>query len=878
MKEYKYMKILEMRALRGPNIYHLRKPCIFMLIDIGELEERPTNKIKGFRENLEKTLPSIKTHRCSYGMEGGFLKRVEEGTWVGHVVEHIALELQCLAKMETTFGKTREYRKKGVYTVVFSYVVEEAGKKAGEFAIEITEKLVDGEIPDISNYINELLEIREKWALGPSTQAIVDEAKKRGIPVIRLWNEGNLVQLGYGKNSKRIWATTTHYTSNIGVEIACDKEITRKILQDCGIPTPRGSLVRSFEEAKEKVNEIGFPCVVKPVNGNHGKGVTAGVKNLKELKEAFKYARKYSKEVIIEEFVNGKDYRILVINGKAVACAQRTPAHVIGDGKKTIKELIDEVNSDERRGIGHEKPLTKIKIDEMTLEILKKKKLTLDSVLPKGEVLYLKTSANLSTGGEAEDVTDIAHPTNLNLAERVARIVGLDIAGIDFISEDITKPLFETKGKVVEVNAAPGFRMHIYPSKGKPRDISSYVIDMLFPPGKEARIPIISITGTNGKTTTVRMVAHILKLSGKRVGFTTTEGVYIGNDLIVKGDMTGPWSARLVLKDPSVEVAVFETARGGILREGLGYDKANIGAILNISEDHLGSKGIETVEEMAEVKSVVIETVMENGFAVLNSCDKLVRSLQDRTKAKRAFFCMEENDFFREHCERGGIGTLLQNGTIYIVKGDLRIPVIDIIDMPSSFWGKAKFNIENALAATLITFLSGVSIETISEGLRRFYPDFNENPGRANFISTGRWKIILDYAHNPAAYENIFSLFNFLKSDFKICILAAPGDRKDIYIEKMADIASRGKADLFILRDDEDLRGRKPLEVPKIFKRILLRNGIDESKIFIKKNEEEAIQFAMETAEGKEALILIIVENPEKAYSVIKKKKVELPI
>ncbi|MEN3046387.1 MAG: cyanophycin synthetase, partial [Candidatus Hydrothermales bacterium] len=794
------------------------------------------------------------------------------------VVEHIALELQCLAKMETTFGKTREYKKKGVYTVVYSYVVEEAGKKAGEFAIEITEKLIDGEIPDISPYINELLEIREKWALGPSTQAIVDEAIKRGIPVIRLWDEGNLVQLGYGKNSKRIWATTTEYTSNIAVEIACDKEITRKILRDCGIPTPKGLVVRSFEEAKEKVKEIGFPCVVKPVNGNHGKGVTVGVNNLRELKKAFKYAKKYSNEIIIEELVSGKDYRILVINGKAVACAQRTPAHVIGDGKRTIRELIDEVNKDERRGIGHEKPLTKIKIDEMTMEILKKKKLTLDSVLPKGEILYLKTSANLSTGGEAEDVTDIAHPTNLNLAERVARIIGLDIAGIDFISEDITKPLFETNGKVVEVNAAPGFRMHVYPSKGKPRNVSSYVLDMLFPPGKEARIPIISITGTNGKTTTVRMVAQILKLSGKRVGFTTTEGIYIGNDLIVKGDMTGPWSARLILKDPSVEVAVFETARGGILREGLGYDKANIGAILNVSEDHLGLRGIETVEEMAEVKSVVIETVMENGFAVLNACDKLVRSLQDRTKARKAFFCIEENDFFREHCDRGGIGTLLQNGTIYIVKGDLRIPVIDVIDMPSSFGGKAKFNIENALASTLITFLSGVSIETIAEGLRRFYPDFNENPGRANFISIGKWKIILDYAHNPAAYENIFSLFNLLPSELKICVLAAPGDRKDIYIEKMADIASKGRADFYILRDDEDLRGRKPLEVPEIFKRVLLKNGIPMERIFIKKNEEEAIQFVMEIADGKEALFLIIVENPEKAYSIIKKRKVELPI
>ncbi len=878
MKKFKYMKILEIRAFRGPNIYHLRKPCICMTLDIGELEDKPTNKIKGFKERIEKTIPTLYSHRCSYDFEGGFLKRVEEGTWMGHVVEHVALELQCLAKMETGYGKARSEKKKGVYKIIYSYVVEEAGKKAGEFAVEIVEKIIDGGIPDIKPYINELLEIREKWAYGPSTQSIIDEAKRRNIPVIRLWEDGNLVQLGYGKYSKRIWATTTNNTSNIAVEIACDKDITKKILKDSGIPVPEGGVVYDYESAKEIAEKIGFPVVCKPLDGNQGKGVTTNIRSFDELKEAFKYAKNYSKKVIIEEHVEGEDYRILVINGKAVACARRTPAHVIGDGKSTIRELVEKINSDERRGIGHEKPLTKIKIDEITHEILKRKGYTLDSVLPKGEILYLKTSANLSTGGEAEDVTDIAHPSNLRLAERVARITGLDIAGIDFICKDITKPLHEIKGKVVEVNAAPGFRMHLYPSKGKSRNVAVFVLDMLFPPGVPSRIPIVSITGTNGKTTTVRMVSHILRISGKKVGFTTTEGIYIGNERIVKGDTTGPWSAKVVLKDPSVEVAVFETARGGILREGLGYDYADIGCVLNVSEDHLGLRGIETVEEMAEVKSVVIEAVKKEGFAVLNACDEVVRNLHKNTIAKPAYFCLKRNEFFEKHLQIGGIGMLLDGDTICLCKGDLRIPVINISEIPSAFEGRAMFNIENALAASLITYLLGVPLETIAEGLRTFHSSFHENPGRANFISIGKWKIILDYAHNPKAYEMIFSLINSLPYEFKIAVIGAPGDRRNIDIRKMAEIAGNSDVHYFVIRDDWDLRGRKPKEVPLMMKNVLKEKGVSEDRIFIMDDEEEAIFCAFQLAENKEALILIIVDDVEKVYGKLYPRKKEVVI
>ena len=593
------MKILKIQALQGPNIWSIsRKKLIQMRLDLEELEELPTNKIEGFRERIELLIPSLITHRCSEGCHGGFFMRIDKGTWMGHVIEHIALEIQTLAGMDVGYGRTRETKTKGVYNVVFNYIEEKVGVFAAEASVNIAQALIDNVPYDLQRDIQNMREIREKVRLGPSTGSIVDEAKARDIPWIRL-GTNSLIQLGYGINQMRFQATITCKTSNIAVDIACNKEQTKKMLDAASIPVAKGSICVDAEDLEATIKSIGYPIVLKPLDGNHGKGASINVTKWEDALLGLEYAQKYSRKVIVERFITGYDFRVLVIDNKLVAAAQRVPAHVVGDGKHTINELIAQVNDDPRRGYGHENVLTEIEIDRDSLELLDKRGFTVDTIPEKADIVYLKSTANLSTGGTSIDVTDMMHPENIFMAERISRIIGLDICGVDIMARNLTESLKENGGVILEVNAAPGFRMHLAPSEGLPRNVAAPVIDMLYPPGKPSRIPIIAITGTNGKTTTTRLIAHIVKNNGFRVGFTTSDGIYIQNHLMEKGDTTGPISAEYILKDPNVEFAVLETARGGILRSGLGFSKCDIGVITNIQEDHLGISDIHDLKDLS---------------------------------------------------------------------------------------------------------------------------------------------------------------------------------------------------------------------------------------------------------------------------------------
>ncbi len=869
------MKILEIKVMKGPNYWSVnRHKLIVMLLDLEDLEQKPTNKIDGFRERIEKMFPRMYEHRCSKGVPGGFFQRVEEGTWMGHVIEHIALEIQTAAGMQTGFGRTRGANKEGVYHVVFSYVEEEAGKYAARAAVRIAEALIAGTDYDLQKDIQELREIREEVRLGPSTGSLVDEAVNRNIPWIRL-NKRSLVQLGYGVNQRRIQATIASTTSHISVEIACDKEDTKNLLEAAEVPVPRGRLIRNIEELKNAIDIIKYPVVLKPINGNHGRGATTNIIDWESALLALEIAQIHSKTIICEKFITGYDFRVLVINHKFIAAAKRTPACVTGDGKSTLQQLVDKVNADPRRGFGHEKVLTQIKIDAVTNKILQDKELTLESIIPNGEVLFLKPTANLSTGGTSTDVTDLVHPNNIFLAERISRIIGLDICGIDIMAEDLSTPLEENGGAVLEVNAAPGFRMHIDPAEGLPRNVAEPVIDMLYPPGSTARIPIIGITGTNGKTTTTRLTAHLVKSMGHKVGFTTSDGVYIQNQMMMKGDCTGPVSAEFVLKDPTVDFAVLECARGGIVRSGLGFHRCDIGIVTNISEDHLGLGGIDTLEQLARVKAVVVKSVMRNGYAILNADDDNVYNMREGLECNLAFFSMNpENPRLKEHLAKNGIGAVYDASTdfIYICKGTWRIRIDKAHDIPLTQGGKALFNVQNIMPAVLAGYLRGFTVEDIRQALQTFIPSSAQTPGRMNLFKFKNFDLLADYAHNPAGFKVLKEYVDRVDATHKVGIISGTGDRRDEDIRELGRI-SAATYDELIIRQDKHLRGRTEDEIIN-----LLMEGIKEInkdmpvKIIVK--ETEAIDYAIKNAK-KGSFISICSDVVPLALSQIMKLKSE---
>lgn len=865
------MKILDIKVMNGPNYWSVKRhKLIVMLLDLEELEDRPTNLIDGFSERMQALMPSLYEHRCSEGVAGGFFSRVKDGTWMGHVIEHIALELQTLAGMDTGFGRTRESDKRGVYHVVFSYYEAKAGIYTAKAAVRIAEALIAGEEYDLQKDIQELREIREDERLGPSTGSIVDEAIKRKIPYIRL-NRHSLVQLGYGKNQKRVQATVASTTSSIAVEIACDKEETKNLLEAAEIPVPRGRIIYDEEDMQAAIDKIGYPIVLKPVNGNHGKGATTNIRTWDDAVVALAAAKKYGRSVICEKFITGRDFRLLVINYKFVAAALRTPAAVIGDGKHTIQELIDIVNQDPRRGYGHEKVLTSIKVDDFTMDILNKKEYTLDTVLADKEELWLKPTANLSTGGTATDVTDFVHPTNVFMAERIARIIGLDICGIDIMAPDLSVPITENGGAILEVNAAPGFRMHLDPTEGLPRNVAEPVIDMLYPPGTSARIPIIAISGTNGKTTTTRLIAHIVKQMGHKVGYTTTDGVYIQNQLMVKGDCTGPVSAEFVLKDPTVDFAVLECARGGLLRAGLGFHNCDVAVVTNVAADHLGLQGIDTIEKLARVKGVVPQTVFPEGYAILNADDDLVYAMREGLQCKVALFSLhEDSPRIKEHCAKGGLAAVYEHGYVTILKGGWKIRVEKVTNIPITFSGKAEFNISNVLGATLAAYVRDFKTEDIRLALQTFVPSPAMTPGRMNMFNFKNFTVMLDYAHNTHGIQAIGKYVQSVDAPLKVGIVAGVGDRRD------EDIISLGEEsakifDEIIIRQDKNLRGRTEEEMIELMTRGI-KNIDPLKKITLFRKESEAIDFAIANAQ-KDSFIVVISDVVPDALDQVKRYK-----
>jgi cyanophycin synthetase len=867
------MKILKTQTLRGPNYWSIRRQkLIQMRLDLEQLAAKPSNLIPGFYEGLVETLPSLIEHFCSRDHRGGFFERVQEGTYMGHIVEHVALELQELAGMPVGFGRTRETSTPGIYNVVFEYVYEEAGRYAGRAAVRLCNSIVEtGSYPklELAQDLADLKDLCANAALGPSTEAIVKEAEARKIPWMLL-SARAMVQLGYGANQQRIQATLSNNSSILGVELACDKEGTKTILAEAGVPVPRGTVIYYLDELEEAIEDVGgYPIVIKPLDGNHGRGITIDIDTWEDAENAYDLASAASKtrSVIVERYYKGNDHRLLVVNGKLVAVSERVPAHVQGNGKSTIGELIEETNRDPNRGEGHDNVLTKISVDRTSLGVLKRQGYDMDTVLEEGEIAYLRATANLSTGGIAIDRTDEIHPENIWLAERVAKIIGLDIAGIDVVTPDISKPLKDVDGVIVEVNAAPGFRMHVAPSKGLPRNVAAPVLDMLFPESKSPRIPIVAITGTNGKTTTTRLTAHIYRQANKVVGYTTTDGIYLGEYMVEKGDNTGPISAAMILRDPTVEVAVLECARGGILRSGLGFDTCDIGVVLNVAADHLGLGDIDTIEQMAKVKGVIAETVSPNGYAILNADDPLVAAMAKNVKGKVAYFAMSpDNPIIIDHLRRDGLAAVYENGYLSIFEGEWTLRVEKAENVPITMKGMAPFMIANALAACLAAFAQGVDIEMIRQGVRTFNPGAAQTPGRMNLFEVGDSHVLVDYAHNPAGYEAVGGFVQNWPGD-RLGVVGGPGDRRDEDLILLGRLAAQ-MFDYIIVKEDDDSRGRDRGEVADLIVKGIIQEN-DQANYELILDETEAIKTGLEKVAPK-GLVVIFPESVTRSISLIK--------
>lgn len=880
------MKIIATNVFVGPNVW-ASFPVIRHVIDLGVLEDWPSAKIgEGFIDNLIAALPGLQEHGCSYREPGGFIRRLreDEGTWMGHILEHCAIEIQNVAGIDVTFGRTRSTGEPGQYNMVYAYGQRDVGLAAGALAIRLLMNLlpkdlqaqIDYEFDDEFNWDDELKDfvlMAQRREFGPSTGSLVKAAEERGIPWIRL-NNHSLVQFGHGKYQQRIQATITSKTHHIAVEISCDKEDTHNLLNDLGLPVPQQKMVYNERGAVSAARQIGFPVVVKPLDANHGRGVSINLTTEEQVAVAFLEAKEHSKSraILVESYVTGFDHRMLVIDNKLVAVAKRVPGHVVGDGKQTITELVEEVNRDPNRGIGHEKILTQLELDSQARRLMAAAGVDENTVLPKDQILYLRDTANLSTGGTAIDLTDVVHPDNRDMAERAIMAVGLDVGGVDFLIDDITKSYKEIGGAIVEVNAAPGFRMHIAPSEGKPRDVPGAVMDMLFPQGTERRIPIAAITGTNGKTTTSRMLGHIMKTSGKIVGMTSTDGVYIDGKLSVKGDMTGPKSAHIVLRDPSVDFAVMETARGGIVRSGLGYTNAAVSACLNVSADHLGLRGVNTVEELAVVKRVVVEAATET--VVLNADDIHCLRMADFSHAKSICYVTMNagHSLVREHIQAGGMAVVLEKGMngdmITLYDKGMHLPILWSHLVPATMEGKAMFNVQNAMFATAMAYCFDVDLDNIRHGLRTFDTSFFQAPGRTNVYDELPFKVILDYAHNPAAVEAITDLATRLDVEGKrIIVVAMPGDRRDEDIFEVAKLIA-GNFDHYICRADDNRRGRGFDEVPQLLKQGLMANGVDEAQISIIPDEVDAVNAGLEMA-APDDLLMILGDNSARCWKQV---------
>ncbi|HEU4965416.1 MAG TPA: cyanophycin synthetase [Bacilli bacterium] len=868
------MKIEDIRFIPGPNLY-LHRPVMVMRLHLEDYTRKESYEFPGLTERLLKLLPGLHQHHCAKGKPGGFVERLHGGTYIGHVIEHTAIELAVRIGMELNRGQTL-WVADGVYDVVVECTNEAAMESLLRTATDLVQAAIEDRLAEfpLEEQVAEAKRLLARTGLGPSTKALVEAAEARGIPFYRL-NEGSLVQLGTGRHLKRVQATITQNSSCIGVDIASDKEMTKELLDMAAIPVPRGSVAFSEDEAVELLANIGGPVVLKPLDGNQGKGVSLNLMTAEEVREAYQIAAQHSSSVIVERYLDGRHYRLLVVGGSVVAAAERMPAHVVGDGRSTVRQLVTKINKDPRRGEGHEKPLTKIKLDEVVVAYLAREGRTLDDVPIEGEMILLRESANLSTGGIAIDVTGDLHPTVVEVAERTARIIGLDVCGLDLVCPDISKPFDEAKSAVLEVNAAPGIRMHELPSFGEPRRVGEAILDMLYPPGEPTRIPVVSVTGTNGKTTTTRMIGHVMQsTTGLTVGMTSTDGIYINGKCVAKGDTTGPRSARAILSDPGIDIAVLETARGGMIRAGLGFDWADVGIITNIQPDHLGQDGIEDVDDLILIKSLVAERVRPGGTVILNAddphlCD-LPRKMKPRHRQGRefVFFSLEENSrVLRRHLAEGGTGYYLKDGWIYEAKGELAQKVIPAAEIPVTMLGAALFHAANAMAAIAACRAYGLSRDKIAKALRGFRSDLH-NPGRVNLYQVQQGYVMVDYGHNPHSFSAICEMAKRMPNRRVTGVVGVPGDRNNDIVIESGRVAAQGFHRLFV-KEDVDLRGRTRGEIAGLLERSI-KGVAPDKECRVIHNECEALEAALQELEDGE-LVIVFYEKLSPVLDVLKR-------
>jgi cyanophycin synthetase len=812
------MQIIKVNKLRGPNIW-AAFPVLEAWVVLEEYQETSSEMIPGFNDRIKSWLPTMIEHRCSVGERGGFFERLRRGTYMGHILEHVTLELQSLAGTPVGYGRARETSTEGTYKVAIEYKNEQLGLACLEAGFRLIMAAAKDTPFDIDAEVQKLKELAYEVCLGPSTRSIVEAAEERQIPYQRL-NSGSLVQFGYGVNQRRICTAETDSTSAIAESIAQDKELTRKLLRMIGVPTPEGRPVESVEDAIEAAEEVGYPVVVKPQYGNHGRGVATNLQTKEQVAAAFEAAKLEGDYIMVETHAPGDDYRLLVIGGRLAAAARREPAHVVGDGKSTLQELIDLVNKDPRRSDGHSTVLSTIKLDPVAMAVLSEQGVAPESVIEANRKILIRRNANLSTGGTATDVTDIVHPDVARQAIEAARVIGLDIAGVDVVAQDITQPLQGQRAVVVEVNAGPGLRMHLEPSAGQGRPVGKNIVEMLFPNGENGRIPIVSVTGVNGKTTTTRLINHIIANSGKRTGMTCTDGIYVNGRRIDSGDCSGPQSARAVLANPLVEAAVLETARGGILREGLGFQFCDVGVVTNIGEgDHLGLAGIDTVEQLASVKQCIVESVAPTGTAVLKADDPLVAAMAERCPGAVAFFAIDGNhELMVQKRAFGGRVAFVRDNSIMLAEGMHEFPLLSLDRIPLTHNGRIGFQVENVLAATAACWTLGIPCEQIRLGLESFSSHMDKVPGRFNLMEIAGATVIVDYGHNPSSLQAIVQAISQFPHSNRTVIYSAAGDRRDVDMIRQGELLSEA-FDRVILYEDHYLRGREPGEISRLFKK-----------------------------------------------------------
>ncbi|MEV6595996.1 cyanophycin synthetase [Actinoplanes sp. NPDC051346] len=826
------MKILSLRHLRGPNV-HVSRPAMVARVRLDELTGRETSDIAGFPERLLRALPGLTEHHCAAGVPGGFVSRMRGGTYFGHVTEHVLIELSQRIGRDVSFGRTVSTPEPGVYDLIVECPPDESPEstlpeRLLEAAVELVTTVAAGaSVPaaDLAHRLRALAERAEREATGPSTTAIITAARRRGIPVER-YGDLSLLRLGWGTRRRLAWAAMTDRTGGVGIDVAADKVVTRRLLGDAGIPVAPGGAAHGAEEAVRLLGRLGGPVVIKPRRGRQGAHVALNLRTPAEVEAACAAA---GAEVIVERQLPGRDYRVLVVAGEVVAAAERTAAHVVGDGHLTVAELVARVNADPRRGPGHSRMLTRITLDDTAHAVLARQNHTVDSVPEAGRQVWLRDNANLSTGGTGCDVTDRVHPDVTRLCLRVAAVIGLDVAGIDLRLPDIAAPVplagdpDEVTAGVIEVNAVPGLRMHLSPVRGRARDVGDAIVRAMFPGGSDGRIPVAAITGTNGKTSVSRMAAHLLAGAGVRVGLTTTDGVSVDGRGVYRGDATGPRSAQMVLGDPGVQAAVLETARGGMLRRGLGYDWSDVGVVTNITADHFGQDGLESIEDIAHVKALVAERVRDGGTLVLNADDPWVRSLADRPRVRADrkrivwFGADPAQPVVVTHLGRGGTAYLMQDGWLVQATGARRTPLMRVAEVPGAFGGAAPYAAVNALAAIATARALGAPAGIV-ERLTEFEPRVH-NPGRGTVLRLGEVSLFVDYAHNPAAIAAVLrTLERLYGQDRCVATVTLPGDRRDDLLAASAQVLADGVTRA-VLYDDEDDRGREPGEVSALVER-----------------------------------------------------------